>query len=110
MFRSRCLAADQRAYSRFELPHISGGAPADDEQEEEDVDVGEDVAEADRRSLAAYPAPYVWTWSKLNGVKGKLPDPQVSATASRFTVFVDCLTRDETRRRLCTTARTSLMC
>lgn len=30
VFRTRCLAADQRAYSRFELPHISGGAPADE--------------------------------------------------------------------------------
>ena len=77
VFRDRCLRAEERAFSRFELPHLAGGAPAeaaDDEEEEED---GEDSAETDRVSLAAYPPPCVLNWSKLDGVKGKLPAPRI---------------------------------
>ena len=78
-FRDRCLRADQRAFSRFELPHMSGGVPAEAEEEDEEDEEGgtEDVAETDRLSLAAYPPPYVLNWGKLTGVKGKVPTPYI---------------------------------
>ena len=80
-FRDRCLRADQRAFSRFEFPHMSGGVPAEeseeDEAEEEEGNGGEDVAETDRLTLAAYPPPYVLNWSKLSGIKGKVPKPTI---------------------------------
>jgi hypothetical protein len=86
-FRDRCLRADQRAYSRFDLPHLAGGVPADDaEEDEEDEDAGgEDTAETERLSLAAYPPPYVWNWSKLKGVRGKLPEPSITHDGQQVT-------------------------
>ena len=78
-FRDRCLRADQRAFSRFELPHLAGGVPADlDEDEEDEEEGGEDTAETERLNLAAYPAAYTWTWSKLSGITGKLPPPSIT--------------------------------
>jgi hypothetical protein len=78
VFRDRCLRADQRAYSRFELPHIAGGAPTAEDLEEEEEEEAEDTAETDRLNLAAYPAAYTWTWSKLSGISGKLPPPSIT--------------------------------
>ena len=76
-FKSRLILADQRAYYRFDLPHMRGGIPDDEDAAE--------TEETERAVLSGIPPALTLPFSKLKVSPTGMPAPAITHNGKQVT-------------------------